>query len=176
VFLALERDLLGEHAKKSTPGIEAEDNVSELPVNFSVPNSEQYCLRLKKIIDSAKQSFKPIIGRLNEFTGGFKPKVELPNMEWCWLNSLMPGKQATLYYDCEVFVKEKSRNVADAKFSAYIAVTADCLGKDWLRSDSTRSKPEKRTYLRREPDDPSVEFKSYEKEEGADMVIYVNQP
>lgn len=178
VFLTLEHDLLG--AKKSTPDVQSEEKVIESPVNFTVPNSEQYCKRLKSVLDSGNKGFKPIIGSPGGLPGQLKPKVQLPNMEWCWLNTMpaMEGQKAIIYYSCEVFVDEKSQNAAAVKLFAYIKLTSECLGKDWIYDDvhDTGSKNEKGTSFKREPEDPTVVFRTHEGEGGTYMVIYVNHP
>lgn len=175
VLEILKEKLLTEPPVTKTADVEKKLNIT----SYEVPNSEQFCARLKSVVISAKRKFNGDLIKSGIVIGnGFKHKISLPNSYYCAMNSLPFNGKLTSYYSCSLFHDEKSADAAYSKFSSYHSFIKNCLGSQWILSLQERSPDIKgaEASFSKDATDPTVDLRTREGKNGIDMSLYIQPP
>jgi hypothetical protein len=147
----------------------------------SVANSDQFCIKIKAVISSARKNF---LGDIIKSNLGKGHKVILPNSNWCAVNEMPQGDRSIfIYYSCSLMRDETSADAAYSKYASYQKLLSSCLGSDWISSVTDRKifKDASReggaeTKIRKNFDDPSITLRTRDMKDGIDMYIDISPP
>jgi hypothetical protein len=139
-----------------------------------VPDTDEYCKRLKIVVDASNGEFQSLIATQIGSPAQYTPKVQLPNTRECSLGAApdVEKDKGPLYYNCSVFFNEKSESKANEQFEAYVNITYQCLGIEWKRDDRAMLQQVKK-HTSFQSKLGKVELLMYEDKDGLNMGISV---
>ena len=173
VFALLEQDLI---SRQSLVNQESEPSIT----SYSLPNESAFCERAKKVISAAGKKFQSLYTEAYNPSASIKPKISLPNMQFCFINTRPPldtSSKPSIYYSCEIVSGEKSANNVQVKEKQYLTSVSSCLGAGWIKDDA---RPQgdgfgERVTFEREFTDPTIQIVTSKSSinGGYDMSIYI---
>lgn len=168
----------GAEQASSSPDNSAPSNIHSSRANdesISVNDSAVFCDRLKLIANSWHDRFSKLKGAKDPMIGDFNTKLHLPQAEWCKIDAIpvLGSKDTIVYYNCSLLKEQSNLNVAHAKFDAYAATVAKCLGKKWIQSNNKGKNEEDRAKFELDDNHPEVLLSYRINSEGAGS-IYIN--